>query len=165
MNDVSRASDFSRLVRDALEGALAVGLPVFPCDAQKRPTCDRGFHDSVRSPLEVRKLWDQSPGVLVGVPTGGISNLSVVDIDVKHSEAKAWFDSNRLRLGRTRVHRTRSGGLHLLYRYQPGLRCSAGKLVRGVDIRSDGGYIIWWPAHCSQMRNKEDPAPSPASPC
>jgi hypothetical protein len=149
---------------EAVERALAVacvGMSVFPCNAEKRPTCERGFLQAARSPVEVRKLWVQSPGVLVGVPTGGISNLSVVDIDLKHPEAKAWFDSNRLRLGRTRVHRTRSGGLHLLYRYQPGLRCSAGKLTRGVDIRSDGGYIIWWPAHGCEVPNKGDPAPFP----
>jgi hypothetical protein len=161
MNDVSKASDFSRLLRDALEGALAVGLPVFPCDAQKRPTCDRGFHDAVRSPLEVRKLWDQSPGVLVGVPTGGLTNLSVIDIDSKHPEARTWFQENRSRLGRTRTHRTRSGGLHLLFRYQPHLRCSVGKLAPGVDIRSDGGYIIWWPVHRCEMLDNGDSASFP----
>jgi hypothetical protein len=36
--------------------------------------------------------------------------------------------------------------LHLLYRHQAGLACSTSKIARGVDVRGDGGYIIWWPA-------------------
>jgi len=147
-----------------LQGALAVafvGLPTFPCNAEKRPTCPKGFLQAARSPIEVRKLWAQWPGVLVGVPTGVLTDLSIVDLDSKHPEARNWFKNNRARLGKTRVHRTRSGGLHLLYRHQPSLRCSVSKLAPGVDIRSEGGYIIWWPAHGCEVPDNGDPAPFP----
>jgi hypothetical protein len=164
MNDLSRPPDFSKPVHDALQGALAVayvGLPVFSCDTHKRPTCDLGFQNAVRSPDEVRRLWRRWPGILVGMPTGAISNLSVIDLDAKHPEARPWFEENRDRLPQTRVHRTRAGGLHLLYLYQPNLRCSVGKLARGVDVRSDGGYIIWWPAHGCEPLDIGDLAPFP----
>jgi hypothetical protein len=165
MNDITIARELSKPELDALRGGLAVayvGLPVFPCNAEKRPTTERGFNQASRSPLEVRKLWEQYPGgVLVGVPTGILTNLSVVDIDAKHSEARDWFEANRARLGRTRVHRTRSGGLHLLYSAQLHLNCSVSKLARGVDIRSDGGYVIWWPAHGCAVLDNGDPAPFP----
>jgi hypothetical protein len=56
-----------------------------------------------------------------------------------------WWFSHRDRLPLTRVHRTRSGGLHLIFRHVPDVRCSAGRIAPGIDVRGDGGYIIWWP--------------------
>jgi hypothetical protein len=44
------------------------------------------------------------------------------------------------------VHRTRSGGLHFLFQHEAGLRCSAGRIAAGIDVRASGGYVIWWPA-------------------
>ena len=26
-----------------------------------------------------------------------------------------------------------------------GLRCSSGRIAAGVDVRAEGGYVIWWP--------------------
>jgi hypothetical protein len=46
----------------------------------------------------------------------------------------------------TRAHETPSGGLHLVFKHMPGLRCSVSRLGLGIDVRADGGYVIWWPA-------------------
>jgi hypothetical protein len=27
------------------------------------------------------------------------------------------------------------------------LRCSVGKIAAGIDVRANGGYIMWWPAN------------------
>jgi Bifunctional DNA primase/polymerase, N-terminal len=91
-------------------------------------------------------LWRRYPGPLVGVATGPASRSAVLDIDAKHSEAREWWTENRGRLPVTRTHRTRSGGLHLIYADHNGLKCSASKIARGIDVRADGGYVIWWPA-------------------
>lgn len=119
---------------------------VFPCRADKRPACPHGFKEASTNPPDVIALWGNHPGVLVGVATGAPSQISVVDIDAKHQEAQGWWAANRAHLLPTRVHRTRSGGLHLVYAHDDRVKCSAGKICRGIDTRGDGGYIIWWPA-------------------
>ena len=134
----------------ALDQALKLaghGLPVFPCNADKRPTLAGGFKNASKNPAEVRDLWQRGPGPLIGVPTGEASGLFVIDLDTsKHPEATDWLESNAPYLPETRQHRTQSGGLHLFFKHRDGLRNSAGKLAPGVDTRGDGGYVIWWPS-------------------
>jgi len=121
------------------------GLPCFPCHEDKRPATPRGFKDATRHHRSLRQLWSDYPGPLIGVPTGDVTGLDVLDIDARHRGA-SWFAEHRNRLPITRVHRTRSGGLHLVFRHDPSLRCGAGKIAAGIDVRASGGYVIWWPA-------------------
>jgi hypothetical protein len=113
------------------------GVPVFPVNEQKRPLNRNGHKGAVRHRY-VPKEWP-----LVGVPTGSASGLSVVDVDVP--EGLGWYDANFDALPLTQVHETRRGGLHLLYKAVPGLGCSTGRVARGIDIRGEGGFIVWWP--------------------
>jgi Bifunctional DNA primase/polymerase, N-terminal len=121
------------------------GLPCFPCGFHKRPLTPQGFKDASRDREVVRALWVSYPGPLIGVPTGEASGLHVLDVDARH-RGNEWFARRRNDIPITRVHRTRSGGLHLFFRHEPGIRCSAGRLAPGVDVRASGGYVIWWPA-------------------
>src|SRR3981081_706435 len=77
--------------------------------------------------------------------TGEVSGFHVLDIDTRKN-GETWFAQHRRRLPVTRAHQTRSGGLHLFFRHQQGLRCSAGKIAPGVDVRASAGYILWCPA-------------------
>jgi hypothetical protein len=124
-----------------------MGYACFPCKPDKTPATPNGFKDATPDPEGIEQLWRRHPAVLVGVATGEMSGVAVLDIDLgKHPEAAAWWEMQQDWLLPARMHRTRSGGLHLLYRHRPGLRCSAGLINRGVDVRADRGYIIWWPA-------------------
>ena len=123
------------------------GLPVFPCAASKRPTCPHGFKEATRRPEEVRVLWRDYPGPLIGVPTGVATGIFVLDVDsAKHDTAAEWLERQAPYLPDTRTHCTQSGGLHLLFKHRPGLRNTQGRLATGVDTRGDGGYALWWPA-------------------
>ena len=146
-------STAAHIIHQALAAALDLaesGIPVFPCilDGTKRdksPATPHGFKDASCDPAAVRNLWCNYPGALVGVPTGGISGIDVLDIDPRHGGDK-WLEAIRDRLPATRTHATRSGGYHLLFRHRSGMGCSASRIARGVDVRADGGYACWWPA-------------------
>lgn len=149
----------------ALDAALALGADgwfCFPCLRDKRPATPHGFKEAQRDPRCLRELWRRYPVPFIGVPTGAASNVDVLDLDRKHLEAAAWWTENRSRLPQTRCHRTRSGGLHLLFRHVAGLRSTASKIAPGVDTRGDGGYVIWWPAAGLPVLNDVSPAPWPA---
>jgi hypothetical protein len=122
----------------------ATGIPVFPCLNTKAPACPNGFKAASNDRQAIGELWRQYPGPLIGTPTGVM--FDVLDIDAKHIEAREWWAADRSRLPETRTHRTRSGGLHLLFKPDPQRRCSAGKIALGIDVRARGGYIVWWPA-------------------
>jgi hypothetical protein len=154
------AADNSR----ALAAALALGLPAFSCSANKAPAIPGpgGYKHATADPARLRSLWRDYPGPLIGVPMGEASGLDALDIDApRHPEAADWWLAHRDHLPPTRTHRTRSGGLHLLYRHAPGLRCSAGRIAPGIDVRSSGGFIVWWPAVGLAVASDAPPAPWP----
>jgi hypothetical protein len=137
----------------ALDTALkyAAAVPVFPCiaadgSARKRPHTPRGFHDASRDPAVIRKWWQLWPNALIGMATGKVSGRWVLDIDVKRPEENG-FDSledlGHSLLPETPMAHTASGGLHAYFDAgDRELRCSAGLIAPGLDIRGDGGYVI-----------------------
>jgi Bifunctional DNA primase/polymerase, N-terminal len=152
-------------IASALTAALELGrqgYACFPCQEDKKPfPGSRGCKDGATACGRIMGLWRRWPGPLIGVATGEPSGVTVLDVDKKHPEAVAWSSENQRVLLPTRVHRTRSGGWHLIYRYLPGMKNSASKIHKGVDVRGEGGYIIWWPAAGCEVLSEEALAPWP----
>jgi putative DNA primase/helicase len=129
----------------------ALGFPVFPCGRKKLPAIGKkdggsGFLDATCDPEEIKSLFWKAPRApLVGVPTGQISGFDVLDIDYRHGGG-VWEEANKHLLPETRVHQSMSGGRHYLFQHAPGVRNSASKIASGVDIRGDGGYVIFPPS-------------------
>jgi hypothetical protein len=125
------------------------GRPLFviPCLANKGTRVAGGYKAAVADPGGISRLCSQYPDhPLIGVATGCINCIDVLDIDPRHGGDR-WFHENRDRLPQTRTHATQHDGWHLIYQHVPGLRCSTGRIAPGVDIRAGGPYFIWWPAH------------------
>jgi hypothetical protein len=143
-------------INDAVALAYArAGIPVFPCDARKRPLTPRGHHEATTEPDTIRRWWTRWPDALVGIPTGPKSGVWVLDVD--GAAGRSSLNELMARLGVETiadmtpcVSRTPSGGLHLIFRLQPGERprnrardIGAGLDTRGV--KADGtsaGYFI-----------------------
>jgi Bifunctional DNA primase/polymerase, N-terminal len=109
-------------------------LPVFACNLDKSALTQHGFYNAVVGA-------DYSRWPRVGVATGAVSGIDVIDID---PDGLQWLDANRHRLPPTREHQT-PRGVHLPLQHHPNMRNSNRRIAPGVDVRGDGGYVIWWP--------------------
>ena len=131
------------------------GIPVFPCDARKRPLTLRGHHDASIELDTIRRWWARWPDALVGLPTGPGSGLWVLDVDgeagrTSLNELMACLGVETIVDLTQCVSRTPSGGLHLIFRLLPGERPRnrARDIGSGLDTRGvkpDGtsaGYFI-----------------------
>ncbi len=140
------------------------GYAVFPCKASdKKPfKGSHGFKDAVRDPGAIAALWRRHPGELIGVATGAASGVDLLDVDIKHPPACAWWREACDRVPRTQTYRTRGGGFHLYFQHAPGVRNDQGrKICPGVDVRGDGGYLIFWFATGLECLDNTPPAPWP----
>lgn len=150
-----------------LEAALFLSQqwPVFACGAEKRPVTPNGLKDATTDPAELRDQFRKAGAAMIGVPTGERSGFIVVDLDVKEgANGLEWLAANDHRLPRTRTHRTRSGGKHLLFSIPDGraIRNSASKVAPGVDVRGQGGYVIVPPSPGYEIVDDSMPADMPA---
>ena len=128
------------LLDKALE--LAETYPVFPCKPDKRPACQHGFKDASQDPEVVQRLFSLPGAALIGVPTGERTGLVVIDCD-NGAATRHWQETG---LAQTRTHNTRRG-IHYLYRNDFDLPIKSGVNLEGVDgldVRAEGGYVIWW---------------------
>lgn len=117
-------------------------LPLRP--GTKLPATSRGLHDATTDGSTIDQWWARRRSTNVGIRTGAVSGLVVLDVDVPAgfaSLAELEEAHGALPIG-PRV-RTPRGGLHLYFAH-PGGRIpnSAGKLGRGLDVRGDGGYVV-----------------------
>jgi hypothetical protein len=106
----------------------------FPCNSAKEP-CLKEWQKSTFQ----RMTWKRAE--LVGAPTGERNGFDVLDID---PAGFGWYALKFSAIPTTRRHET-PRGVHLLFRHSPGLRGSVGKIAPGVDVRSEGNFVIWWP--------------------
>jgi hypothetical protein len=149
---------------DLASVAAGLGLYVFPCDVAKRPCVKGGFTSASKDPAEIKRMFSAPGTKMIGVPTGSTNNLIVIDVDIKNAaRGMEWLELNREALPETRTHKTRSGGLHLLFIAPDGveIRNSASRVAPGVDVRGEGGYVIVPPSEGYQVADPTDPAEMP----
>lgn len=142
----------------------ATGVPVFPCDANKRPVIATGFKAASTDPAIILSAFATPLAVLIGVPTGRPSSRIVIDVDIRPNHSgMAWLKDNSDALPQTRTNKTRSGGLHLVFK-EPAdieIRNSAGRIAPGVDVRGEGGYVIVPPSPGYAVADPIEPAEMP----
>lgn len=108
------------------------GYSIFPISKDKTPIVEwKQFQTRYPTVGEAEKWWAEGSGNLIGIVTGKISGISVVDVE-KGGDSTIFPPTFTVRTGR--------GGIHLYYDY-----AEIGNLYRPyplVDVRGDGGYVV-----------------------
>jgi Bifunctional DNA primase/polymerase, N-terminal/Primase C terminal 2 (PriCT-2) len=124
----------------------AKGFPVFPlAEGSKVPTNgSNGFEDATTDPQKIMEMAARHPYGNIGLRTGKISRLTVIDVDPEKGGFKtaAEFLKQGKRLPLCPISQTRSGGNHSLLQYDPRLVTGSNRLGKGIDFRNDGAYIV-----------------------
>lgn len=106
----------------------------------KHPLTPRGFLEATTNLSTIKALWDKWPNANIGMATGEISGVVVIDID--GPEGVVSLSDKTLPATLTAASGRADGGIHYYFQW-PGFKVkNAVKLLDGVDIRADGGYII-----------------------
>jgi len=112
----------------------------------KHPLTEHGLHDGSLEPAEIRGWWTKWPDANIGIVTGQLSRLLVVDVDPRHGglESLPRLESIIGPLPVSYTVTTGGGGTHYYFALPPGVAVpsSNGKIAPGIDIKADGGYIV-----------------------
>ena len=129
------------LPQDPLSAALYYaqqGVPVFPCGSHKRPLTKHGFKDASTDACQILKWWNDTPDALIGMPTGEVTGIDVLDID----DPEEFGAHCLLDLTANTTVQTRKG-LHIWFERDPSQPLSSRvRPMPGADTRGDGGYVI-----------------------
>lgn len=132
------------------------GFKVFPLQpGEKTPLKSFKWKKEASADGDVIRKWaGRWPDANYAIATGEDSGLLVVDLDVKKDsdgiqtlrDLEAQFGDGAPRLLNlnapyTLTVRTPSGGLHLYFQHVGGFT-NAVSIVGGVDLRTDGGYVV-----------------------
>jgi Bifunctional DNA primase/polymerase, N-terminal len=122
-----------------------------------------GFHDATTDPAQIEWLWKRWPGELIGIRTGETSAFDVLDVDPSHPTAWDWWQDHHALLPPTRTYASmRTGGTHLYFTHNARVGISRGNLPVGVDVRGEGGAIVFWFGSIgSECLDHEQPAEWP----
>lgn len=124
------------------------GWSVFPLrERGKEPDGElapRGFKDATTDENKIRSWWNTRPRANIGVATGKVSGIVIVDVDPRNGgDLHAFWRSADLDALRVGTVITGSDGRHLFFRYPSGVVVpSRSHFVKGIDLKSDGGYVV-----------------------
>lgn len=114
----------------------------------KHPRTASGLKEASADPAQVDEWWSRWPMANIGVVTGAISGVSVLDVDGEVGERTlAGLVEQLGPIPETLVCRTGSGGRHFYFRH-PGTRIgNRAHFLPKLDVRGDGGYVVAPPSN------------------
>jgi hypothetical protein len=119
-------------------------IPTCPDNAKMPAVRWKAMQRRRPSPETVDGWANRMPDANIGIVTGAVSNLTIVDVDdANHlSDAIQKFGDTPIKVKSPRIE----GGFHLWYRYG-GERNATGVCGLKIDIRGEGGFVAAPPSH------------------
>ncbi len=147
-----------------LEGSCTCNKP--DCSSPGKHPIITGWQGAATTdPTKIRAWWAQWPWANIGIAMGP-SRLIVLDVDVSETKdgriTLARLEREYHALPKTYTVRTGSGGLHYYFAANGTVvKNSVGGLGEGLDIKSDGGYVIAPPSrhisgNCYTVEHQND---------
>lgn len=104
----------------------------------KHPATNSGLKNATNNVEDLKALWNKRKHLNVGIATGEVSGIFVVDIDseegLKALEALCDIpDTLTVSTGK---------GRHLYFKYPGESVLTKKDILPGVDVRGDGGYVV-----------------------
>ena len=166
-------------------------LPIAP--AGKRPLNFGGCRAAGTAPAVIDGWWARWPAANVGIATGAVSGIAVLDVDGELGRRSLAELETRHGVLPGTISSVTARGVHIFYAHVDGLGIGAGRYGPGLDHRGDGGYVVvppsvhpsghvytwldaaddpapWsnplpaWPAAQLPLGPPRDPAPLPRTP-
>ena len=139
----------NKLIDYALKYAMKYGWAVFPVSNKtKKPLTPHGCKDAKKAPGPIKAWWKKWPDANIGIATGSLSNLVVIDLDIDEDkgldgvhEMTIWEHENG-DLPETARAITGRGGSHIYFKYEGSDLKNRTGIIDGVDVRGEGGYVI-----------------------
>jgi hypothetical protein len=119
------------------------GYGIIPIDPdKKKPFVKWEQYEKEKAPEEqIRQWWQQWENANIGIITGKINNLTVIDIDwYKFDDKQKAKISELLPIVATPCAESPRGGEHRYFEYSE--KIASRQVIEGLDCKSEGGYII-----------------------
>lgn len=117
------------------------GLSIIPVSKEKRPIIAWAeFQQRRATEEEINGWFAQWPDMNIGMVTGAISGMSVIDVE---------SGGDASQFPKSVSQKTGGGGVHLFYRHRDGIKNTA-RIRELTDTRGDGGYVIIAPSVTSK---------------
>lgn len=143
----------NKLFGKAFEYAVR-GYSIIPLRRNKHPLIAqwKQFQEVPAGEEQIQAWWKANPSANVGIITGKISGITIIDIDTSESGDAVPLDT----FPKTFTVKTPTGGYHLYYEYEESIQQTANTFPQfpHVDIRNDGGYVVAPPSECDYVKHK-----------
>jgi hypothetical protein len=125
------------------------GFSLIPVRSQadKKPLLSawKTFQNALPPESDIRSWWTKWPDAGIGIITGKINNLTVVDFDYRNMEngTREAIEDRIPDTFETPTVVTPQNGDHFWFLYDPDIPHGSNiNGIKGIDARNDGGYII-----------------------